>query len=101
MKRFINSWIKFINRGNSMQMNEMPIKKGRTKVEIIDTIFNILKKEDQVVISRFMQEGLDNDTTRDYIKTFNHISKLIKGDTLIESIKAGRTTIVRLKKVEN
>lgn len=56
-----------------MSIQELKVKKGRKKLEIVQLIFEILNEEKEVTISRFIEAGLNNPNTIEYIIMINWI----------------------------
>lgn len=73
-------------------------KRGRTKKQIIKTIFKLFNREKELYLSSFRKIGLNNHSARGYIDIINFISQQINQTDIIEVIKIGKTTRIKLNK---
>lgn len=76
----------------------MPVRKGRSKLDLVKLIFEKLesaKPGEQLPISTFQPEGLDNKRSREYIELINYI---LKNGKEIEITEINRFTFINFKK---
>lgn len=68
----------------------------RTKAQIVEAIFQKLDYEKEPSLWSFRKLGLNKHSIHDFINVINCISQQINGTDLIEVVRGGGTTIIRL-----